>query len=116
MCCCAISTDKSLYHCFGCRAAGSVVDWMMKTQSISQPKAIALLRNEAGVDSGKTSSVSGCSLDLEKRQGCRTAYKASSTHVGAGLKMTAQNLACIMTTQMTPRGRNDNEHHPLQNR
>ncbi|WP_447883252.1 CHC2 zinc finger domain-containing protein [Serratia fonticola] len=54
-----MSPDKSLYHCFGCRAAGSVVDWMMKTQSISQPKAIALLRNEAGVDSGKTSSVSG---------------------------------------------------------
>ncbi|WP_240150331.1 CHC2 zinc finger domain-containing protein, partial [Erwinia amylovora] len=29
---CVISPEKNLYHCFGCGAAGSVVDWMMKTE------------------------------------------------------------------------------------
>lgn len=46
-----ISPDKNLYHCFGCGAAGSVVDWVMKTHSVSLPKAVALLRNEPGVSS-----------------------------------------------------------------
>ncbi|MCX2959337.1 MAG: CHC2 zinc finger domain-containing protein, partial [Serratia symbiotica] len=27
-----ISPEKNLYHCFGGGAAGSVVDWMMKTE------------------------------------------------------------------------------------
>ncbi|UAN51429.1 toprim domain-containing protein [Serratia sp. JSRIV002] len=52
-----ISPDKNLYHCFGCGAAGSVVDWVMKTHSVSLPKAVALLRNESGVEGGVTSSL-----------------------------------------------------------
>lgn len=41
-----ITPDKNLYHCFGCGAAGSVVDWVMKTQGISFRHAVELLRNE----------------------------------------------------------------------
>lgn len=43
-----ISPDKNLYHCFGCGAAGSVVDWMMKTEGFSLPKAVLRLREFAG--------------------------------------------------------------------
>lgn len=43
-----ISLDKNLYHCFGCGAAGSVVDWMMKTEGFSLPKAVLRLREFAG--------------------------------------------------------------------
>ncbi|UWS30005.1 CHC2 zinc finger domain-containing protein [Erwinia pyrifoliae] len=43
-----ISPDKNLYHCFGCGAAGSVVDWMMKTENFSLPKAVLRLREFAG--------------------------------------------------------------------
>lgn len=28
----SVSEEKNLYHCFGCGAAGSVLDWVMKTQ------------------------------------------------------------------------------------
>ncbi|ADP11508.1 DNA primase [Erwinia sp. Ejp617] len=45
---CVISPDKNLYHCFGCGAAGSVVDWMMKTEGFSLPKAVLRLREFAG--------------------------------------------------------------------
>lgn len=43
-----ISPAKNLYHCFGCGAAGSVVDWMMKTEGFSLPKAVLRLREFAG--------------------------------------------------------------------
>ncbi len=45
---CVISPDNNLYHCFGCGAAGSVVDWLMKTENFSLPKAVLRLRELAG--------------------------------------------------------------------
>ena len=41
-----ITPDKNLFHCFGCGAAGSVIDWVMKTQGVSFKHAVELLRKE----------------------------------------------------------------------
>lgn len=43
----SVSSERNLYHCFGCGAAGSVIDWVMKTQGVSLPHAVQLLRNDA---------------------------------------------------------------------
>ncbi|MEQ9878191.1 DNA primase [Pectobacterium aroidearum] len=45
---CVISPDKNLYHCFGCDAGGSVLDWVMKTENLSLPHAVDKLRRELG--------------------------------------------------------------------
>lgn len=45
---CVITPAKNLYHCFGCGAAGSVVDWIMKTENFSLPKAVLRLKAFAG--------------------------------------------------------------------
>ena len=50
-----ISPAKNLYHCFGCGAAGSVIDWQMKTGSQSLPDAVKALR---GAESASTSTSS----------------------------------------------------------
>ena len=42
-----ISEQKNLYHCFGCGAAGTVIDWVMKTQGVSFRHAAELLQQEA---------------------------------------------------------------------
>jgi len=41
-----ITPAKNLFHCFGCDAAGSVIDWVMKTQGVSFKHAVELLRKE----------------------------------------------------------------------
>lgn len=41
-----ITPSKNLYHCFGCGAAGSVIDWVMKTEGVSFRHAVELLKNE----------------------------------------------------------------------
>ncbi|MFL1547387.1 CHC2 zinc finger domain-containing protein [Pseudomonas sp. O39] len=46
----SVSEEKNLYHCFGCGAAGSVIDWVMKTQGVSLPHAVQLLRNDAPLE------------------------------------------------------------------
>ena len=52
-----ISPEKNLFHCFGCGAAGSVVDWMMKTEGFSLPKAVLRLRALAGSASSSAAAV-----------------------------------------------------------
>jgi DNA primase catalytic core len=39
-----ISSDTNLFNCFGCGAAGSVIDWVMKTQNLGFRDAADLLR------------------------------------------------------------------------
>ena len=45
-----VSEAKNLYHCFGCNAAGSVLDWVMKTQGVSLPHAVQILKDGAPLD------------------------------------------------------------------
>ena len=45
---CVISPAKNLYHCFGCNAGGSVIDWVMHTEKLSLRKAVERLRAELG--------------------------------------------------------------------
>ncbi|WP_099350311.1 CHC2 zinc finger domain-containing protein [Erwinia amylovora] len=54
---CVISPEKNLWHCFGCGAAGSVVDWMMKTEGFSLPRAVLRLRAFAGSGSSSAAAV-----------------------------------------------------------
>ncbi len=41
---CVISPASNLFHCFGCGAGGSVIDWVMKTQGVSFRHAVELLK------------------------------------------------------------------------
>jgi DNA primase catalytic core len=41
-----ISPDTNLFNCFGCGAAGSVIDWVMKTQNLGFRDAADLLRKD----------------------------------------------------------------------
>ncbi|WP_153100248.1 CHC2 zinc finger domain-containing protein [Paraburkholderia hayleyella] len=43
----SVSEAKNVYHCFGCGASGTVLDWVMRTQGVSLPHAVQLLRNDA---------------------------------------------------------------------
>jgi len=35
-----ITPSNNLFHCFGCGAGGSVIDWVMKTQGVSFRHAV----------------------------------------------------------------------------
>lgn len=41
-----ISERKNVFHCFGCNAAGTVIDWIMKTEGVSFLHAVELLREQ----------------------------------------------------------------------
>ncbi|CDG17533.1 DnaG primase-like [Xenorhabdus doucetiae] len=43
-----ITPSKNLYHCFGCNAGGSVLDWVMQTEGLSLRHAVEWLRGTLG--------------------------------------------------------------------
>jgi DNA primase len=44
---CVVTVKTNLWHCFGCDAGGSVIDWVMRTQRVSFRHACELLLREA---------------------------------------------------------------------
>ena len=45
-----VNEDKGFYHCFGCGAHGSALDFVMNTDGLSFPEAVERLAGEAGMD------------------------------------------------------------------
>ncbi|EGI3979560.1 toprim domain-containing protein [Escherichia coli] len=48
---CAITPSKNLFHCFGCGASGSVLDWLIKTEHLTFLDGLVRLR-ELGKSQG----------------------------------------------------------------
>ena len=44
-----ITPKNNLFNCFGCGAAGTVIDWVMKTQGVSFRFACEILQKDAGL-------------------------------------------------------------------
>ncbi|MEE9328375.1 MAG: CHC2 zinc finger domain-containing protein, partial [Cocleimonas sp.] len=44
-----ITPAKNLFHCFGCGAGGSVIDWVIKTQGVSFRHAVELLKDRSSL-------------------------------------------------------------------
>ena len=45
-----VNEDKGFYHCFGCGAHGSAIDFVMNTDGLSFPEAVERLAGDAGMD------------------------------------------------------------------
>lgn len=57
-----VNPERGVYHCFGCKASGGAVDFVMGTDGLSFPEAVRVLAERAGieVEDGRT--------DLERRE------------------------------------------------
>jgi len=45
-----VNEEKGFYHCFGCQAHGSVIDFVMETENLSFPEAVERLAGNAGME------------------------------------------------------------------
>ena len=45
-----VSEEKGLYHCFGCKAGGNVINFISEIESVDRGEAIRILAKEAGLE------------------------------------------------------------------
>jgi len=57
-----VSPKKNVFHCLGCRAGGSVIDFVMKAEGVSFRHAVELLRNDAALSPTKPGAVKHSSV------------------------------------------------------
>ena len=91
-----ISPKSNLFHCFGCEAAGSVIDWVMKTQGLSFRHAVEVLREDAGlvaeVKAVKRSSTTKLAAPLSTDADRQTALKPVLDYYHQTLKQSPDAL------------------------
>jgi DNA primase catalytic core len=75
-----ISPKNNLFHCFGCDAAGSVIDWVMKTRGVSFRFACEILQEDAG---------------LIAESGTKTVHRDTATKLAAPLAADASNQEAL---------------------
>jgi DNA primase catalytic core len=64
---CVITPAKNLFHCFGCGAAGSVLDWVQKTERLTYPQTLIRLRDLAGSLTVPQSSSSAAAVESPRQ-------------------------------------------------
>lgn len=57
-----VSPKKNVFHCLGCRAGGSVIDFVMRAEGVSFRHAVELLRNDAALSPTKPGAVKHSSV------------------------------------------------------
>ncbi|ACT06767.1 zinc finger CHC2-family protein [Dickeya chrysanthemi Ech1591] len=65
---CVITPSKNLYHCFGCGASGSVLDWLQHTERLTYPQTLLRLRELAGTASSLAAAPALSSPPVPPRQ------------------------------------------------
>jgi len=75
-----ISPKNNLFHCFGCDAAGSVIDWVMKTRGVSFRFACEILQEDAG---------------LVAESGTKTVHRSTTTKLAAPLAADADSQTAL---------------------
>ena len=46
----SVSTDKQIYHCFGCKKGGGVINFIMEEENLSFPDAVRFLAKRANME------------------------------------------------------------------
>lgn len=46
----SVSADKQIYHCFGCKHGGGVINFIMEIENLSFPDAVRLLAKRANLE------------------------------------------------------------------
>lgn len=75
-----VHPGKGIYHCFGCGAGGSVVDFVMAYERLSFPEAIAALAQRVGVPVEGGATARAPDRGLEALEAARRHYHHNLLH------------------------------------
>lgn len=92
---------KGIFHCFGCGAGGTVIDWVMRTDRLEFIEAVERLAGELGLEIPRTGSYSPeqASAAREHRETLRSACEEAAEYFARQLKGQKNPLATAYLPQ-----------------
>jgi len=97
-----ITPAKNLYHCFGCDAAGSPIDWLMQFYKLSFRAAVERLKSELGISDTPppstpltTKKLKAAALPLSKDADAQADLKKVLDYYHETLKQSPEALAYL---------------------
>ncbi|MEW5816163.1 MAG: CHC2 zinc finger domain-containing protein, partial [Spirochaetota bacterium] len=93
----SVDPQKNLWHCFGCEAGGSAIDWIMKSRQVGFQYAVEILRERNGgvvIGSGRQGKPR-LSSPLETSADDRQLLDQVFTYYHETLKKTPEALAYL---------------------
>lgn len=82
-----VADDKQMYHCFGCSAHGSVIDFVMEHQGVDFVEAVRQLSGEAGITLARESATPRA--ELERKPDHRDALRVPTIECAQWMWRTA---------------------------
>ncbi len=93
-----VSSDRQIYHCFGCGEGGDVISFLIKHENLTFPEAVRTLARECGIEipeaaSGERGVSEGVLTALEVAQACFRDGLAGPEGAGAREYLTRRGLS-----------------------
>lgn len=63
-----VNPDRGFFHCFGCKEAGSAIDFLIKHEGYTFPEAVRALAERAGIEVQETRDGGGATFSESDRQ------------------------------------------------
>ncbi len=93
-----VSSDKQLYHCFGCGEGGSVVQFIMKMENLDFVETIKFLASRAGISLPEGNEKSSDGEYFQKKQKILEMYVDTARFFHSSLKSDAGKTALSYLT------------------
>lgn len=83
-----VSADKGLYHCFGCKAGGNVINFVSEIESVEKSEAIRILAKDAGLEVPQFKSGNrNYAAEAKKRERLYALMRAAARHYHENLSL-----------------------------
>lgn len=66
-----VNPDRGFFHCFGCKEAGSAIDFLIKHEGYTFPEAVRALAERAGVDVQESRAREGVASESDRQKKAR---------------------------------------------
>ncbi|MDE7394942.1 MAG: DNA primase, partial [Clostridiales bacterium] len=91
----SVSADRGLYHCFGCKAGGNVINFVSEIESVDRMEAIRILAKDAGMEMPQFNKGNGRDYAKEaaKRERLYKMMREAAKHYHENLSLAAAENA-----------------------